>query len=215
MPTPFDRTVSNIIQLPTVVYGLKFFPSLEPKISNDKDDPAYGWHHGPEVSDCNLLTVAEVVKKLGNSCSCIVEIGVHRNESRSMTNILMDNRPIGSTYLGIDLDDKGYLNNYDKKVYTVKCNSHDQKTIRNKLRSIGIDKIDLLMIDGWHSVNTCVNDWSYTDLLSDHGVVILHDTNAHPGSVALYHAVDEQLFEKHRLCTSTDDMGISVFWHKQ
>jgi len=42
-------------------------------------------------------------------------------------------------------------------------------------------------------------------------VVILHDTNAHPGCVALYHAVDESLFDKNRFCTEMNDMGISVF----
>lgn len=213
--TPFQRTVEHITKLPTIEYGLKYFPSLEPHASNDRDDPAWGWHNGPEVSDCNLGVVADVMRKIGSNCRVVMEIGVHRNEGRSMTNILMDNRPPNSIYLGVDIEDKSYLNNHDKKTFTVKCNSHDQLIIRNKLRSIGAESIDVLMIDGWHSVNTCVNDWKYVDLLSNHGVVILHDTNAHPGCVALYDAVDEELFNKERFCIDPSDMGISTFWHKK
>lgn len=211
--TPFDLTASKITPRPTVIYGLKYFPNLEPHVSNDQDAPAFGWPTGPEVSDCNLLVVADVLRLMGTRCNAIMEIGVHRNDGRSMTNVLMDSRPSGSTYLGVDLDDKSYLDNARTKTYTVKANSHDQRTVRSKLASIGIEKIDVLMIDGWHSVNTCVNDWCYTDLLSDHGVVILHDTNAHPGCVALFDAVDENIFAKQRYCTGIDDMGISVFTH--
>jgi hypothetical protein len=213
--TPFDQTVAHITGEPTIIYGLKFFPSLEPHVSNNQDSPGWGWHSGPEVSDCNLSVVADVVQKLGARCNVIMEIGVHRNQDRSMTNILMDMRPKGSTYLGVDIDDKSYLDDPVSGVHTVKCNSHDQRTVRNKLRTIGADKIDILMIDGWHSVNTCVNDWCYTDLLSDHGCVIVHDTNAHPGCVALYHAVDESLFDKQRFCVDQSDTGIATFWHRR
>ncbi len=212
--TPFEQTVQRITPRPTMVYGLRFFPSLEPHASDNQDHPAFGWHEGPEVSDCNLMVVSDVVRAMGNNCKVIMEIGVHRNAGRSMTNVLMDQRPSGSIYLGVDLDDKSYLDDPIERVHTIRANSHDQRSIRNKLSDIGADRIDILMIDGWHSVNTCVNDWYYADLLSDHGVVILHDTNAHPGSVALYHAVDDQLFDKQRLCTGPNDMGISVFTKK-
>jgi len=214
MSSFFDQTVSHIDPRPTMVYGLRFFPNLEPTVDNNQDTPAFGWPTGPEVSNCNLSVVSDVVRRLGTNCRVIMEIGVHRNEGRSMTNILMDERPMGSKYIGVDLDDKSYLDDESKGIYTIRSNSHDQQRIREFLSNIGVDKIDLLMIDGWHSVNTCVNDWCYTDLLSDHGVVILHDTNAHPGCVALFHAVDDELFEKSRFCTVDSDMGISTFWKR-
>ena len=213
--TPFDQTISHITPRQTVIYGLKFFPNLEPHCSNDQDTPNWGWPTGPEVSDCNLRVVENVLDRMGQRCRVIMEIGVHRNEGRSMTNILMDRRPQGSIYVGVDLDDKSYLNDPSSGVYTIRSNSHDQRAIRSRLESIGVNQIDILMIDGWHSVNTCVNDWCYVDLLSDHGAVILHDTNAHPGCVALYHAVDEAIFEKDRQCTDLSDMGITTFWHKR
>ena len=59
-----------------------------------------------------------------------------------------------------------------------------------------------------------MNDWRYADLLSEHGVVIAHDTNFHPGDIALCEAVDERLFDIFRFCTGNDDNGITVFRRK-
>lgn len=210
MTTPFDVTVSHITPLPTTVNGLKFFPSLEPLVSNDQDHPAFGWPSGPEVSDCNLAVVEEAMLLNGNLSRAVLEIGVHRNDGRSMTNLLMDRKLDSCVYLGVDIDDKSHLDDIEKSIYTVRCSSHDQRKVREKLRALGVASLDIIMIDGWHSVNTCVNDWCYADLLSPGGIVLLHDTNAHPGSVALFHAIDERLYHKERRCVSDTDMGIAL-----
>ena len=110
--TPFEATIAHITQQPTMLYGLKFFPSLEPHCSNDQDAPNWGWPEvESEVSDANLTFVQDVLQRLGSQCMNILEIGVHRNEGRSMTNILMDLKPSGCQYLGIDVDDKSFLDN--------------------------------------------------------------------------------------------------------
>lgn len=210
----YEKTVSSIFQKPTVTYGLKYFPSLEPVISDDQDSPAFGWPSGPEVSVGNRSVLEHVIQCLGPKCKNIVEIGVHRNSDESLTTVIFKNRLPNSLYLGIDLDDKSYLDDPAQGTYTIKSNSHDQRLIRNRLNLIGIEQIDLLMIDGWHSVNTCVNDWQYVDLLSPHGVVVMHDTNSHPGPIALFEAIDEKLFDKQRFCTEDTDMGIALIRYR-
>jgi hypothetical protein len=210
----FDKTITAITPQAINVYGLKFFPNLEPHVDNDQDFPAFGWPSGPEISSCNQEIVTQALEKI-EKCRAILEIGVNRNGAASLSRILMDTKPQDCTYIGIDLDDKSFLNDPSKNIYTFQANSHDQLNIRNKIDKIGVKQLDLIMIDGWHSVNTCVNDWCYVDLLSSNGVVMLHDTNAHPGCCALFHAVDETLFDKQRHCTSEADMGIATFWHKK
>jgi len=209
----YQKTRFLIKPRPTDIQGLKFFPSMEPDVSNDQDSPAFGWITGVEVSDCNLEVVRKVVQDLGVKLSSIMEIGVNRNGERSMSRVLMDDRPQGSFYLGVDLDDKSYLDNPAENTWTIQANSHDQEKIRDFIAGKGIKQIDLLFIDGWHSVNTCVNDWLYTDLLSEDGVVILHDTNSHPGCVGLFEAVSDSLYDKVRYCTQNDH-GIAVFKRK-
>ena len=217
MTEMFDKTVAAISPTPISIYGLKFFPNLQPVVDNNQDLPAFGWPTGPEVTECNLNVIQSIVDKLGDKCNAIMEIGVFRNpdSDKNMSHILLYGKPKDAIYLGVDLDDKSFLNDPEKNIHTVQSNSHDQSKIRRKLDEIGVKKLDILMIDGWHSVNTCVNDWCYTDLLSDDGVVILHDTNAHPGCIALFHAVDENLFDKQRHCADISDMGIATFWHKK
>ena len=209
----YQKTRFLIKPRPTDIHGLKFFPSMEPDVSDDQDMPPFGWVTNIEVSDCNLEVVRTVVNDLGDTLTGIMEIGVNRNGERSMSRVLMDNRPRGSFYLGVDLDDKSYLDNPAENTWTIQTSSHDQEKIRAFIADKGIKKIDLLFIDGWHSVNTCVNDWLYTDILNKDGVVILHDTNSHPGCVGLFEAVSDSLYNKVRYCTQNDH-GIAVFKRK-
>jgi hypothetical protein len=206
----YEKTRFLIKPIPTEILGLKFFPSMEPDISNDQDGPAFGWITNIEVSDCNLEIVRKVVADFGDNLNAIMEIGVNRNGERSMSRILMDDRPKGSFYLGVDIEDKRYLDNPAENTWTLQTTSHDQEKVRAFIANKGIKNIDILFIDGWHSVNTCVNDWLYTDLLSETGVVILHDTNSHPGCVGLFEAVSDSYYKKTRYCTE-NDFGISVF----
>lgn len=212
--SPYQKTRFHIKPRATDVPGLRFFPNMEPDIDNDQDMPPYGWVSSVEVTDCNLQVVRSVVKDLGKKLRAAMEIGVNRNGERSMSRIIMDERPEGSFYLGVDIDDKSYLDDEYTNTWTIRANSHDQERIRGFIHSKGIKNLDLLFIDGWHSINTCVNDWLYTDMLTDHGVVILHDTNSHPGPIGLFEAIDEDLYYKQRYCLD-NDFGIAVIKRKK
>lgn len=207
---PYQRTRFNIKPRPTEIWGLKFTPTLAPDADDDQDSPAFGNVNSPEVTDANLEVVRSVVSHFGPNLRSIMEIGVNRNGERSMSRVLMDDRPKGSFYLGIDIDDKSYLDSPENNTWTLKADSRDQDTIRKFIRSKGVDEIDLLFIDGYHSVNMCINDWRYANLLSKNGIVIMHDTNSHPGPISLFEAIRDDMFVKQRLCAGVTDNGISV-----
>lgn len=183
----------NIRELETDIYGLKFKPQLEDKYDNDSDI-AY-FHRGgfTEVSEQNFQLMESLAKEY---CTHgVMEIGVSRNGEGSFTRAILNHKPDNVTYLGVDLDDKTYLNNIDKKTFTLKESSFNQESVRGYLKEIGMDKISLLFIDGWHSVNAVINDWLYVDMLSDNGIVIFHDTNYHPGPAIFMPAIDETIFK--------------------
>ena len=213
MTEHFELTKAFIKPQPTDIWGLKFFPNLEPDLENDRDMPYPDWLGCEEVTECNLETMRMLMVELGNSCQAILEIGVNRNDDRSMSQILMNEKPSTCIYIGVDLNDKSYLNNSDMNIHTIQANSHEQENIRSFMVKNNVSKLDLIFIDGWHSVNTTVNDWKYADLLSDYGIVAIHDSNTHPGDIALYEAVDEELFDKQRYCLGYDS-GIAVFRRK-
>ena len=210
MTTAYDSILACLNRCPTMINGLKWFPSLEPAVNNDQDWPPFGFPNSAEITDCNLMVVKNALDKLGDQCRSILEIGVDRNGSRSFTNLFLRAKSRECVYVGVDLDDKSHIRNVEQNQHFLQANSHNQQQVRQFLQNLGVTELDILMIDGWHSVNTAVNDWSYTDLLSDHGIVLLHDTNAHPGPAALFDAVDETVWRKFRFCTQ-DDMGIAVF----
>ena len=215
MDEKYQEIVALIKQQPTSIPGLKYFPSLEPEVSNDRDGPLNDYWISPiEVTDANLDIVTEVVQGLGNNLLAALEIGVNRNGDRSMSRVIMDQRPPGSFYLGVDIDDKSYLDDEAANTWTIRTSSAERALILDRMRELGVGLLDLIMIDGWHSVNMCVNDWQFTERLTDHGVVILHDTNTHPGCVALFEAVDENLWIKQRFCTE-NDFGIATFRKRQ
>lgn len=211
---PFQQTRFYIKPLPTTIYGLRYFPSLEPECSNDRDSPAFGNVNSLEITDDNRRLLRQVMQNLGDKLKAIVEIGVNRNSELSISQILINERPMGSFYCGIDLEDKSYLNNPSSNTYTLQCNSKEQFTIRKFLLDKGIEQIDLLFIDGWHSVNMCANDWSYADLLSPHGVVLMHDTNSHPGPIAVFEAIDNEMFNKELYFQGHFDNGLAVITKK-
>lgn len=207
----YERTRSCIKPGYTDIIGLKYYPDMEPDIWNHRDLPRWGFVGYDEVSDGNIDIVRSIlVNVLGQNCKSIMEIGVNRNGERSISRVFIDERPELCFYLGVDIEDKSYLDDHKARTHTICCSSEEQVLVRTYLRSHGINSLDLLMIDGWHSVDTTVNDWRYSDLISPHGWVILHDTNAHPGSIALFEAVDEKLWIKQRWCLDNDH-GIATF----
>ena len=134
-----------------------------------------------EVTDANREAVKERFLKVKDTCQAILEIGVCRNEKKSMTHIFLDNKLDKTIYVGIDLDDKSFLNNPEKNIWTIQGDSGSVKEAVEIFKNLGITEFGFIFIDGWHSINQVLLDWEYTGMLSDHGIVGFHDTSCHPG----------------------------------
>ena len=190
------------------IYGLKFLPRMV-RYDNDADRVFdFYVQEDIEVSDGNFNLVDSLAK---DYCTDgIMEIGIHRNGSRSFTMAMLKNKPDSVPYLGIDIDDRSYLDNPEKNIYTLKENSFSQEAVRNYAEKIGLKKVSILFIDGWHSLNACINDWKYADMLSDKAIVVFHDTNHHPGPTIILHAIDETKFRVEKYFVGKRDFGVSV-----
>ena len=201
----------SIKQLPDPVIGLKYRPSIEPG-HDDKTD-FFGEFYRPvprEFSSANQDVLKRALLSVPDA-RCILEIGVQRNPlPESSTGILLHHKPAGCVFIGVDIEDKSHLENAGARVYTLKMDSAERNRVYALMDQLEIKTIDFLFIDGWHSVNQCVADWQYVERLSPEGVVVMHDTNVHPGPVAVFEAIDERVFEKAKHCTEGSDWGISV-----
>ena len=212
-----------------IPYGLKYLPYMPSR--NEED----GF---PEIlrkvktgipkefsdNDINILLAA--LNKLGTNCKLIVEIGINRSRSEdpnafdyvgnNSTIQLIKNKDGECKYLGIDVnrtnvDSINKNHEDDDTVLAVCIDSSNTETIEQIFKSTGCDKIDLLHIDGHHSVNQVIKDWKLVRNLSSHGIVVLHDTNHHPGPTQILKAIDRDLFKVTRYYNDrTDDWGIKI-----
>ena len=208
-----NEILSKITKTPTDIYGLTHRPSLEPHISNDTDwlgapDPEPPFHFTP--LDHEALTYA--YNKLTVPPKLIVEIGVNRSESYeiSSTSTLLKLKSKECMYIGIDLDDKSAINNFENNVFTLRNNSIEHEKLYQLMNWHNHKQIDFMFVDGWHSVNQIIGEWKYWEKMIPNGVMAFHDTNYHPGPVALLDAIDTSIFSVELFGRGEADWGVGV-----
>lgn len=182
----------DVLEKTTDISGLLFEPQMT-NYNNDEDWSIFTKPRQVEVTTNNYNLVKETSKNY--MTHGIIEIGVFNNGSGSFTEAMFSNKPDNIPYLGIDIKDKTFLNNKEKQIYTIQSDSFDQERIRDYMKEIGMDKISILFIDAWHSVNAVINDWRYSDLLAENGIVYFHDTNGHPGPTVFLNAIDPKQYK--------------------
>ena len=195
----------------TNIHGLTYIPQITnfgENANNEEGLPStYGYT--VEVSRNNFLLMEELTKKYAKKS--IVEIGVNRNGQNSFTWAMLNNKPKDVIYLGIDIEDKSNINDTKSNIYTIQANSYNQEQIRNYMKEIKLNEISILFIDGGHSVSDVINDWKYSDILSENGIVVFHDTNYHPGPVVFLEAIDKKIYKVDKFFTNEPgDCGMSV-----
>jgi len=163
----------------------------------------------PDMSPCNQQVLREALREV--QPDLIVEIGVGSRLANSSTGVWIKEKPRLCYYIGMDKDNRSGFQNPTSRVFMLKGDSGDIQPFQELIDRLKIKPvIDILFIDGHHSVSQCIKDWEYTRYLSAEGVVILHDTNYHPGPRALLEAVDPSRFRVDRRCSNKDDWGITV-----
>jgi hypothetical protein len=194
--------------------------------NNDYPNPiVFQKYRGSEFSLDNRRSLLNEFLKVKSKTNVIVEIGVARlikknfsletgwveNEDiipfdESSTSIFLRSKSDSTIYLGIDIEDKSHLETYKPNVYTLKAKSEDFEVVSNKMKEVGINQIDFLFIDGWHSINQVLDELWYLQFMKPGGVIGFHDINYHPGPKAVFEALNPDMFET--INYNTPDWGI-------
>lgn len=203
--------LSKVNKLPTDIYGLKHRPSLEPHISNDTDwlgepDPAPVGH----FSQLNHTALEYAFNKLSQPPKLIVEIGVDECGGISSTHTLLRMKPKECMYIGIDIKPKDHINNIENNIFTIRNDSANYEALYKLMEWYGKEQIDFMFVDGWHSVNQVLKEWKYWEKMIPTGVMAFHDTNYHPGPVAVLDAIDTDMFSVEYFGRGEADWGVGV-----
>jgi mRNA-degrading endonuclease HigB of HigAB toxin-antitoxin module len=174
-------------------------------------DTPYG-NDWQEFSSCNHDALMEYFFKIKDSCRAILEIGVCRNNKLSSTYSFLNNKKDETIYAGIDLDNKSFLDNHSKNIFTIAGNSSNVDENIERLKSFGVTELDFILIDGWHSINQVLTDWEYTKILSPNGIVAFHDVMEHPGPYHFVRNLNTDIWNVDIRCPS--DWGIAFAWRK-
>lgn len=125
----------------------------------------------------------------------IMEIGVNNNGENSFTQIMMKTKHPESKYFGVDIEDKSYLNDDKKNIYTLKSSSFEFNKVVKELNKKDIYNLDILFIDGEHSNLGAIMDWKYSILVNKGGVILIHDVHTHSGPNILMQIIDQDFFD--------------------
>jgi hypothetical protein len=166
-----------------------------------------------EFSICNQAALTNEFVKVKDQTKVIVEIGVSRityNQSydQTSTSIFLNHKCPDTLYLGIDIDDKTFLQGLGRNIFTLQSKSENYEVVKAKLDALRITQIDFLFVDGWHSINQVIDELWYVDFMKPGGVIGFHDTNYHPGPSRIIKNLNPDIFEVTQYCEQQDDWGI-------
>lgn len=190
--------------------GLKYIPDLGSEKENNRDNPLINKKVPQEFSPSNHEIIKKEIISMGDKCKTILEIGIDRNAEKSSTKTILKYKSEDCIYIGVDINPKEYLQ--DKNVHTIQCSSSEYEKIINFIKEkTGRETIDLIHIDGYHSVNQILNDWKFTNNIPNHGTIILHDASDHPGPTELIKSLDTDFWKiKTYFINDPNDWGIAV-----
>lgn len=143
-----------------------------------------------EVTDCNRNALLQKFLTIKDNCKAILEIGIGRNSEESFAYVFFKNKKKDTVYVGLDIDDRTFLDDSENNIFTIRNDSSDYENNVRKFKELGVEKFDFIFIDGWHSINQVLRDWEYTNLLADGGIVGFHDTSCHPGPHNFINSLD-------------------------
>lgn len=201
----------------TEIFGLSEEIRYKDGSLNDRDRPldsSKSYLHSTikvEFSEKNKKVLGDILSN--NDIKNILEIGIARSRESSSTFHILNNKSDNTKYIGIDVnkDCVNQIRKWDRpNAHAFVCNSSDTEKIEDILRNLGVDELDLFIIDGYHSINQVYDDFKLAKKVKKGGYVLLHDTNYHPGPSNLLDSVDETIFEKKVYFQGEEDWGVAT-----
>jgi len=160
-----------------------------------------------QFSQNNRETLIKLIKDKPNA-KTFVEIGTASNFVGSSTETFLLYKNDETDFITIDIENREHQTLNKPNIFYIQSDSTNPDLIRHFAH-----KIDILFIDGDHSIKTVFKEYKfYLPHMKEDGIIVLHDTTMHPGPFLFMQAVDEKVFKKETL--HTNDFGLGVIYLK-
>jgi hypothetical protein len=160
-----------------------------------------------------LFDCIEILELNTEKSGTIMEIGIGQKKRYKFTSTatILNTKGDAVIYVGIDAENREWLLGKKPNIFLY------QNLSTNVFEKINKKKyVDLLHIDGSHSVNGILIDWQFSQLVKDTGMILLHDIKAHPGPRLLVDAIDRDIYTVHKLFLDNPlDFGMAVIYKKE
>lgn len=153
--------------------------------------------------------------KQNHKLTNIVEIGVDRDmhNQNTQTKTFISNKNNDTKYFGFDIEQRNHVTTYGPNCYFYQNDGGDVSNNIKVLQNNNVNLIDLLFIDGFHSVNQVIKEWAWSKYLNPDGLILLHDTNYHPGPKEVLSKLNPEKWCYKKFCIPPKRCwGISVAW---
>jgi cephalosporin hydroxylase len=161
------------------------------------------------MSEMNIRIISDYFNRIKDSAKLVVEIGVMPNMGvLSSTKVLIQEKNKECAYLGIDIEDRNYVNNYGENIHMLQTDSRNTSIIVEKIKQLG-GSIDFLFIDGLHTIEQVKHELALIPYVKKGGVIGFHDTMIHIGPNVWLKAFDPNKFTINSYY-EYNDWGISM-----
>jgi predicted O-methyltransferase YrrM len=161
------------------------------------------------MSSMNLFYLSKYFEKVKESAKLIVEIGVVPNMTvQNSSTYFISNKFPQCTYLGIDVCDRSYVEQFASNVHFLKTDSKNTELIVNEIKKYG-GEIDFLFIDGLHTIEQVKYELALIPYVRKGGIIGFHDTMVHIGPNVWMKAFDPSKFTIHNH-TQYNDWGLGI-----
>lgn len=164
-------------------------------------------------SERNKLALLERFLHVKDRGTAILELGVCRHDQDSATYVLLKNKKQRTFYIGIDEDDKSFINDPAKNVYTIKNSKHSVDANMSLCDRLGVTSFNFIFINACNGIEEIHAVWNYTNWLAPISFVGFHNTNVQPELVEFLDSLNRDRWNVVKNVCKQDN-GIGFVWPK-
>lgn len=164
-------------------------------------------------SERNKLALLERFLHVKDRGTAILELGVCQHGVDSSTYVFLNNKKQRTYYIGIDDEDRSWLNDPVKNIYTIKNSKNNIENNMQIFANLGITSFNFIFINACSNIDEIQALWKYTNWLAPVGFVGFHNTGVQTELIKFLDSINRDRWNVVKNVCKQDN-GIGFVWPK-